>query len=114
MNKDDFGWSTTRRGSFWRQYRLEGLLVVALLMATVLTGFTTHPGLHVAGVTALLDLMVWKREHLQHSRQLVWLGLLNLLAVLVIAFGSDAVELWLTGFYGIYTILLLAVPRPSS
>lgn len=112
MYKDDFGWPTTRKGSIWQNYRIEGLLVIALLLAALLTGFTTHPGLHVAGVTVLLDLIVWKREHLHHTRQLILLGLLNVFAIFVIAFGSDSVELWVTGFYGIYSILLVAIPRP--
>lgn len=113
MYKDDFGWPTTRRGVFWRLYRIEGLLVIALLIAALGTGLTTHSRVHVFGVTALLDLVVWKREHFQHNRQLFLLGMMNFVALLVIMFGTDPVELWLTGFYGIYAILLVAIPDPE-
>ena len=91
--------------------RLEALLLVALLLTLLLAQFATHPGLHVAGVTVLLDVLIWRRESLRSIFHLGLMVVLNLVALLVIAFGNDPVELWLTAFYGMYAILLVAVPR---
>lgn len=95
----------------WKLARLEALLLVALLLTLLLAQFATHPGLHVTGVTVLLDVLIWKRESLRSVFHAGLILALNLLALLVIAFGSDPVELWLTAFYGMYAILLVAVPR---
>lgn len=108
----EWGWNSIRNNrQAWKVARLEALLLVALLLTLLLVHFATHPGLHVAGVTVLLDLMIWKREPFHAIRPLIVILLLNLLALLVIAFGNDPVELWLTAFYGIYIILLLVVTR---
>ena len=114
MNQE-WRWGSMRTNKQrWRMSRLEALLLGALLLTLLLVQFATHPGLHVAGVTILLDVLIWKRELVSSTRQWVVILCLNIIAVVVIAFGSDPVELWLTGFYGMYVMLLLLVTARAS
>lgn len=55
----------------WMKYRLLVLLITTGLICLFLQGYLTHPGLHVAGATVLLDLLLaryWWTDHVTFRR----------------------------------------------
>lgn len=95
----------------WSTFKGELLFVVALVVALLLGGYTHHPGLHVAGATVLVDLLVWRRLRRLTLPLAVLVVLMNVIALVVILVGNDPAELWLSGAYGLYAIFLLLVRR---
>lgn len=86
----------------------------------LLTAWLTHPGLHVAGATMLLDVAVWKgRARLLPAPSitggriatLALVLVVNLLGLLAVALpNDDPFAITLTAFDGIFTILALLLP----
>ena len=92
----------------WRRFRVEVLFVIALAITLLLSGWMTHPGLHLAGVTILLDLLLWPRFVRTGSIIVAALALvLNVLALIVLLVGGAQGELWLSGLNGLFALLLL-------
>ena len=98
----------------------EPLLVFAVLSGIamlLLTAWLTHPGLHVAGATVLLDVVVWKgRARLLPTpfiaggriATLALILVVNLLGLLAVALpNDDPFAITLTAFDGIFTLLAL-------
>lgn len=89
--------SSSRQVSFvglWRRFQIPVLLAVTLVACILLRNYLTHPGLHVAGSTLLLDIIMaryaWThRLHMQRSR----------LAIISLAFVFLASNL--TGLYAV-------------
>lgn len=71
----------------WRRYRLATLLVITLVIGWLLQGYLTHPGLHVAGATFLLDIILlkhWFSERTSVMRQ-SRLALISFIVITVVA-----------------------------
>lgn len=97
--------------AIWRTHKGELLFLIALIVALLLGGYTHHPGVHLAGATVLIDLLVWRRLR---NLTLPLVGLvvvMNIIALIVILIGRDGAELWLSGAYGLYAIFLLLLRR---
>lgn len=98
---------------FFQTYALESLFALALVLTILIGGYANHPGVHVAGVTLLLDLLLWKlRARLFRGRTLRAILLpaaLHLLALYAILFTKDNFELWTIGLEGMFLILLVGL-----
>ena len=99
--------------ALWNTYKAEFVFVGALVIALLLGGYTTHPGLHLAGATVLMDLMTWRRIRRLTLPLLALVVVMNVIALVVILVGHDPAELWLSGVYGLYAILLLLMRRQT-
>ncbi|KPV41585.1 hypothetical protein [Alicyclobacillus ferrooxydans] len=114
----DDPFTTRTRATFslpalWNTYKAEFVFVGALVIALLLGGYITHPGLHLAGATVLLDLITWRRIRRLTIPLLILVVVMNLIAFVVILVGRDPAELWLSGVYGLYAILLLLLRRQT-
>src|SRR5579875_368882 len=92
---------------FFQRYYVESLFVIALLITAVLGPLATHPGVHLAGVTVLIDILIYKQFSRRSPVLLMGLLLVNVLNLIIILVANDAVELWFCGLYGVFTILLV-------
>lgn len=97
--------------SIWNAYRGEILFVLALVVALLLGGYTSHPGVHLAGATVFVDLAAWRRLRRFTLPLLSLVVVMNVIALVVILVGHDPAELWLAGVYGLYGIFLLLMRR---
>ena len=84
---------------------------MALIVALLLGRYTSHPGVHLAGATVLIDLIAWRRLRPFTLPLLSLVVVMNVTALVVILVGHDAAELWLAGVYGLYGIVLLLMRR---
>jgi len=77
---------TSTRVTPWLRYRLIILTVVMIAICLILHNYLTHPGLHVAGATALLDVILaryWFSDH--HNIKRSAITLVSFAAILVLA-----------------------------
>lgn len=49
-----------KRGSLWSRHKLWILLLCTLVICLLLRQYLTHPGLHAAGATVLLDILLYR------------------------------------------------------
>ncbi|MCF8567097.1 hypothetical protein LLE49_20475 [Alicyclobacillus tolerans] len=105
-------WTSNRAlGRFeWRSARIYLLLFIALVLSLLLSGWITRPGVHLAGTTVALDILLWRHAR-SNGRALILSAPLSFFALLVILFGSATVEQWFTSVYGLYAIFLLLAPN---
>ncbi|MCY0892170.1 MAG: hypothetical protein OWR52_01490 [Acidibacillus sp.] len=97
----------------WRTSGLAILFLIALILTLLIRGYATHPGVHLAGVAVVLDLVIWKTRRNLARHLIGWVAIIiaNGSALAVINWGNDPTELWTTSVLGLLSILLLLLPQ---
>ena len=69
-------------------------------------GYSTHPGVHVAISTALIDVLMLRMAKRWNIVNIATAVVLNFFALFVILFGGDLLELKVAGWYVLCALLI--------
>lgn len=82
------------------------ILFVTLAMIRYSFGYSTHPGVHVAISTALIDVLMLRMANRWNIVNIGCAVVLNFFALFVILFGTDLLELKVAGWYVLCSLLI--------
>ncbi|QQE78717.1 helix-turn-helix transcriptional regulator [Alicyclobacillus sp. SO9] len=82
------------------------ILVITFLMIRYSTGYSTHPGVHVAMSTALIDVLTLRNLRRWNIFNLGSVLILNVFGAYIILRGGDPLELKVAGWYVLSGLLI--------
>lgn len=82
------------------------ILIITFLMIRYSSGYSTHPGVHVALATGVIDVLTLRIARRWNLINIGCVAVLNVFGAYIILHGSDPLELKVAGWYDLCALLL--------
>ena len=82
------------------------ILIITFLMIRYSAGYSTHPGVHVAMATGVIDVLTLRIARRWNLINLGCVAILNVFGAYIILHGSDPLELKVAGWYDLCALLI--------
>jgi len=95
-----------------RDHPLEAWLLVSLVLSLLVRHWIASPTCHVIAATLLIDILLFRKAWAVAQKDLLLLVCIHAMSILIILYGHQHTEDWLTGMYALFAIPL-AFPKTA-